>query len=77
MIKNFKNANVWGASVKHRPQKVSHKHTAYPMLWSAVEAVMILFLFFELQELWVTILAMCNLKVWMISYCLRDTGGVC
>ena len=26
MIKNFKNANVWGASVKHRPQKVGREH---------------------------------------------------
>lgn len=26
MIKNFKNANVWGASVKHRPQKVGKEH---------------------------------------------------
>ena len=26
MIKNFKNANVWGTSVKHRPQKVGKEH---------------------------------------------------
>ena len=36
MIKNFKNANVWGASVKHRPQKVSHTHTICSMFRSAL-----------------------------------------
>lgn len=26
MIKNFKHANVWGTSVKHKPQKVGKEH---------------------------------------------------
>jgi len=26
MVKNFKEANVWGISAKHRPQKVGKEH---------------------------------------------------
>ena len=38
MIKNFKNANVWGALVKHRPQKVSYTQIGRTVIRGALEA---------------------------------------